>query len=341
MKKYLIKNGKSPYWQVLCKGDKITTVSTQTTDRKEAEKFLASYIPRQKQKPETIVAKTSISLSKFFEEYITYVSNTYSVKYLKKAVIPSFVSLQKHLPDMPLENISSRNIDQYISSVFSNSKYAASLYYRTLKAAFNKALVWNYIEVNPFSKIKTPKPPKSLPLFISESELIEILNNTTSNLMKDIFTTAFYTGMRLGELLNMKWNWIDFTQNIITIKNSNQFISKNKRERIIPIHQKVKAILQARFQLGKPANNLVFYRFEDVKLNEDFVSKQFKKSVRAAKLNDKIHFHSLRHSFASALVQRNVSLYAVKELLGHENIKTTQIYSHLQQENLSQAVNLL
>ncbi|MCZ7616717.1 MAG: hypothetical protein M5T52_24900 [Ignavibacteriaceae bacterium] len=107
---------------------------------------------------------------------------------------------------MPLENISSRNIDQYISSVFSNSKYAASLYYRTLKAAFNKAVVWNYIEVNPFSKIKTPKTPTSLPVFISEAELIQILDKVENQLHKDIFTTAYYTGMRLNELLNMKWD---------------------------------------------------------------------------------------------------------------------------------------
>ena len=191
------------------------------------------------------------------------------------------------------------------------------------------------------NKIKAPKVPKSFPVFISESELIMILNNTQMQLMKDIFTTAFYTGMRLGELVNMKWNWIDFTENIITIKNSSEFNSKNKRERIIPIHQKVQTILQTRFQLGKLTNALVFNRYKSIKLNEDFVSKQFKKAVRAAKLNDKIHFHTLRHSFASALVQRGISLYAVKELLGHGNIKTTQIYSHLQKDNLLDAVNLL
>ena len=160
-------------------------------------------------------------------------------------------------------------------------------------------------------------------------------------LMKDIFTTAFYTGMRLGEILNMRWNWINFSENIITIKNSSEFNSKNKRERIIPIHPKVDSIFQTLYQLGKDQNSLVFFRKKNIKLNEDFVSKQFKKAVREAKLNDKIHFHSLRHSFASALVQRGISLYAVKELLGHGNIKTTQIYSHLKQQNLIEAVNLL
>jgi integrase len=102
---------------------------------------------------------------------------------------------------MPLENISTKIIDQYISSVFSKSKYAASLYYRTLKAAFNKAVVWNYIEVNPFHKIKTPKTPSSFPVFISEAELIQILNKVEYHLHKDIFTTAFYTGMRLVNCL--------------------------------------------------------------------------------------------------------------------------------------------
>jgi site-specific recombinase XerD len=348
---FLAKDSKSPYLQVVYFVEgKRRRISTGTSNRAEAQKFLLSFNPkayvnqRNKIKPvdaDDVKTNNPILLSSFYNEYKAYISNTYSEKYLKKAVVPSFAVLQKNIPDMKLDSISTRVLDQFISSVAAKSKFCASLYYRTLKAAFNKALVWNYIEVNPFSKIKTPKLPKSLPLFISESELIEILNNTNSQLMKNIFTMAFYTGMRLGELLNMKWNWIDFTQNIITIKNSNQFISKNKRERIIPIHQKVKSILQARFQLGKPENNLVFYKYEDVKLNEDFVSKQFKKAVRAAKLNDKIHFHTLRHSFASALVQRNVSLYAVKELLGHENIKTTQIYSHLQQENLNNAVNLL
>ncbi|MBK7105520.1 MAG: site-specific integrase [Ignavibacteriae bacterium] len=343
---FLSKDTKSPYFQVIYfVNGRRTKVSTKTTIKSEAEKFLKSFVPKQKEKIIEIEQlkekKVSVKLSSFIVEYKTYIKNTYSEKYLKKAVHPSFIALQKHIFDMPLQMISTRIIDQFISSVSASSKHSASLYYRTLKAAFNKALVWNYIEVNPFQKIKSPKVPKSFPIFISESELIEILNNTDMQLMKDIFITAFYTGMRLGELLNMKWNWIDFSQNIIIIKNSNEFNSKNKCERIIPIHQKVKSIFQTLYQLSKDQNSLVFYRKKNIILNEDFVSKQFKKSVRTAKLNDKIHFHSLRHSFASALVQRGISLYAVKELLGHGNIKTTQIYAHLQKDNLKEAVNLL
>ena len=62
---------------------------------------------------------------------------------------------------------------------------------------------------------------------------------------------------------------------------------------------------------------------------------------RSSNLSDKIHFHTLRHSFASILVQKGVSLYVVKELLDHEDLATTQIYSHLQKQNLKDAVNLL
>ena len=338
---FLTKDSKSPYYQLVYFVDgKRTKISTKTFDREEAEKFKASFNPKPITEPKP--QKLSIKLSSFASEYKNYVSNTHSEKYLTKAVIPSFVSLQKFLPDIPLENISSRNIDQFISFVASKAKFAASLYHRTLKAAFNKAVVWNYLEENPFNKIKSPKVPKSFPVFISETELILILNKTEVQLFKDIFTTAFYTGMRLGELLNMKWNWIDFSQGLITIKNSEDFKTKSKHERIIPIHPKVKSILKIHFPIGeRQQNDFVFNRLEGIKLNESYISKRFKKAVRSANLNDEIHFHSLRHSFASALVQRGVSLYAVKELLGHENIKTTQIYSHLQKENLSQAVNLL
>jgi len=144
--------------------------------------------------------------------------------------------------------------------------------------------------------------------------------------------------MRLSEILNMKSSWIDTQQNIITLKNSIDFTTKSKKERIVPIHPCIASIV---IKPNSKNDDFIFNRKSDIKFNEDYVSKQFKKALRATKLNDDIHFHSLRHSFASNLVQRGVNLYVVKELLGHEDIKTTQIYSHLTQSSLSNAVCLL
>ena len=147
---------KSPFYQVVYyKNGKRTTVSTGTTDEKEAEKFLNHFNPELiQEKPKR---ESSINLSSFIKEYKQFIKNTYSKAYYERAVIPSFNKLEKFLPNLPLDMISSRNMDQFISSIMSYSKSAASLYHRTLKAAFNKALAWNYIKENPFNKIKTPK----------------------------------------------------------------------------------------------------------------------------------------------------------------------------------------
>lgn len=335
---FLTKDSKSPFYQLVYFIDgKRTKVSTKTSDRREAEKFKKFF------KPESVTPaekEISIRLSKFRTEYETYISNTYSKAYLERAVVPSFNKLQAFLPDLNLETITSRNADQFISSIITYSRSAASLYHRTLKAAFNKALTWNYIKENPFTKVKPPKVVKSYPLFITQVEFQEILNHTGHEFLKDIFIVAFNTGLRIGELLNMKWEWVNFNQNFISIKNSDEFLTKGKKERHIPMNPSVQLILKKRFPIPLK-DDYVFYKIPGIKLNENFVSKSFKRAVRAAKLNDDIHFHTLRHSFASALVQRGVSLYIVKDLLGHEDLRTSQIYSHLQKENLAQAVNLL
>ena len=73
----------------------------------------------------------------------------------------------------------------------------------------------------------------------------------------------------------------------------------------------------------------------------DYVSKKFKRACKAAGMDKAIHFHSLRHSFASNLAQKGVSLYVIKELLGHSSISTTEIYSHLNMDSLKEAIRIL
>ncbi|MCL4551729.1 MAG: tyrosine-type recombinase/integrase [Bacteroidetes bacterium] len=338
---FISKTKKSPFYQLTYEIDgKKTTVSTKTKNLNDAHLFLINF--QKKREGESKEQIKILRLAEFRDEYVDYIIQTKSKSYVRSIKL-SFKMLIAFAGDIQLNRLDLRTVDKFITITFSRTPRGASLYYRTLKAAFSKAVLWNYISENPLKKIKSPKVAKVFPAFISETELRSILEKTKEEYLRDLFYTAFYTGMRQGELVNMKWSWIDLNENKITVHCTDSFTTKSKKERIIPISQNLRNIFVNRIPKVFSITNddYVFSRVVGIKLNEDFVSKKFKKVVRAAKLDDKIHFHSLRHSFASLLVQRGVSLYVVKELLGHEALSTTQIYSHLQQQNLRDAVNLL
>jgi len=336
---FISKSKKSPFYQLTYEVDgKRTTVSTKTQNKQEAYKFLESF---QKEQEKLKEPKKIYLLSNFRDEYIDFVRPIKSEKYLISIAL-SFKQLLNSCGDIPLNEIDNRIIDKFVTTTYSRTQRGAHLYYRTLKSAFNKAIQWNYISINPFTKIKFPKLSKSFPVFISEDELLIILANTTYQHLQDIITVGFYTGLRLGELVNMKWNWINFFQNQITVSCSDEFQTKNKKERIVPLNAKVRSVLTRRFNSSfhKP-DEVVFFRIQGKILYQEAISKQFKKIVRKSNLNEKIHFHTLRHSFASLLAQKGISLYIIKELLGHEDLATTQIYSHLQKQNLIDAIKIL
>ena len=336
---FLSKSNKSPFYQITFElNGKRSTVSTRTRNKEEAYKFLAKFDPLDYKKQIAPIKGNSLLLSTFKDEYLKYAKLRFSKSYVERSIEPAFKLIIEFAGDIPLKQLDLKTLDNFIINKYNSTKSGAALYYRTLKAAFSKAVIWNYLSDNPLKKIKAPKVPKSNPVFISETELNLILDKTTNQNLKNIFTVAFYTGMRLSEILNMKSSWIDTQQNIISLKNSVDFTTKSKKERIVPIHPRIASIV---IKPNSKTDDFIFNRKSDIKFNEDYVSKQFKKALRAAKLNDDIHFHSLRHSFASNLVQRGVNLYVVKELLGHEDIKTTQIYSHLTQNSLTNAIQLL
>ena len=324
---------------------KIRRISTGTKSKSLAKKYLSNFVqnpetePEPAPKPEPSIGKL---LQEFVKEYLSYVEGVKSPSYVR-SIISSFRQLMLSIGNPPINEINPKILDQFIIKRFSGSPGAAILYFRTLKAAFSKAVIWEYLNENPFSKIKIPKRVKSLPIFISEEEFQKILDQTNNRMMREIFTVAFYTGMRQGEILNMKWKWINFDNGIITVTNSDIYKTKSKKDRIIPMSKKALWALKHRVNYSKntESEDYVFYRRSSLKLNENYVSKMFKKMVRKTNIDERVHFHTLRHSFASMLVQKGVSLYVVKEILGHEDLSTTQIYSHLQSENLSQAVSFL
>lgn len=315
-------------------------VSTKQNSELKALEFAKSILPEKLSKDINFSATdelkvNAIDLNQFQDEYCRYAENLYSVKYVMSIKL-SFREMLKIVGNRDLKHITTKEIDHFLIGKFRSSKHAAHLYLRTLKAAFNKAITWGYLEINPFIKIKIPKPPKNNPMFITESELELILSKTDNHDLSDIFKVAFFTGMRLGELTNLKARQVDLNNLLIRVSCDKNFQTKSKQERVIPLAKQIISIITDRVNSKQV---YLFTKTGNIKYNEDYVSKKFKEAVYNTRLPDSIHFHTLRHSFASNLVRNGASLYIVKELLGHQSITTTQIYSHLSNQDLVEAIN--
>lgn len=333
---YLIKPKNKPFYQIIYfRNGKKTSKTTKTKRKSEAMKFLSEF----KKNLQTKEIIPEIKLSDYREKYLEYMKRGYSKSYLTSIDL-SLRKLQEFTGDVYLNKITRAIAEDFITSTYKRTKYGARVFNRNLKAAFNKAMEnWKYVEENPFKKIKIPKIPEKLPVFVTEPEFRVILDHTDSQLMKDIFTVAFFTGMRLSEITNLTWSNIDFGNKVVIVKNTETFTTKSKKERIIPMTKEVNSIFHKYDSIKRSVDHPVFYRILGIVLRGDYISKRFRVAVKKADLYRKgIHFHSLRHSFASNLVLKGVPLVIVKELMGHSDISTTLIYSHVRREDLVNAV---
>ena len=141
--------------------------------------------------------------------------------------------------------------------------------------------------------------------------------------------------MRQMELITLRWNQVNLKSKIVILDNQTH-ITKGKKVRMIPLNSKAVGALTNR----NKKSELVF-TYKGKPMGQDFITHKFSEYVVKSGLNTKLNFHSLRHSFASWLVQAGVSIYEVSKLLGHSDIKTTQIYAHLRSDDLRRSVALL
>jgi len=323
--------------------NKLKRISTEHKRKQEALIFVSKF-------KESLLASKKpefITLENFQKKYISFTEKTMSEGYNKNIKYAFGILVDHFGSEVPIKKISPNDLEYFLVNKFPEAKHATALTYRTLKSAFQKAIQWNYLEVNPLEKIKLPKIPQNKPIFISDIELRQIISYEQNETLKDIYFFAFYSGCRINEILNLKWNSIDFAERIISIRNDETFTTKSKKERIIPINNNLFENLKNRLPKVNKINNdaYVFLDSKGRKFRADTVSKWFKKTVKDAakeiKIDTNIHFHTLRHSFASCLVQRGVSIYEVSKLLGHSDIKVTEIYAHLKPDNLRKAIDLL
>ena len=310
-------------------------VSTKCTKKNDANKFITKF----KNELEKKQHLKSISLNKAIKQYLSYCKIHFSTKH-HETLTYNLNSFLRVVSDKPLNKVNKSEIENFIhSKILDNKLHSAFQLYKNLKTFFNWSLDNDYIERLPMQKMNCPKLPEKKPNWLTKDQFEIILSKVNDSMLANIYEILFNTGMRANELLSLDWSNIDLENRLIHIKNSETFQTKTGKERSIPMNEKVYLIIQR--QPTRFIGGLLFTNWNKVKFNVDYVSKQFKKALRETNLNQDIHLHSLRHSFASNLAKQGISLLKIGFLLGHSKQQTTMIYSHLAPSDLSNVVNQL
>lgn len=177
-------------------------------------------------------------------------------------------------------------------------------------------------------KVKLLKGEKKRVRFLSESEADKLITRCPAHL-KPVVTLALHTGMRKSEILRLTWGQVDRKTGYITL-----YDTKNNERREVPINKTVDDLLK---KLPININGRVF-NYQGEALAD--VKRSFASACTSAGIND-LHFHDLRHTFASWLVMKGVDLRTVMELLGHKSLKMVLRYAHLAPDHKSKAVHVL
>ncbi len=198
---------------------------------------------------------------------------------------------------------------------------------RTLKAMFNKGVEWQLVDRNSAHAVRPPRDLRSSPVaFYAQTELTKLYQSSSPR-NAAIWKLLANTGMRRAEALNLRWS--DVSDNAITIVSRQGARTKSGKWRHVPISPGAAEALETLRGMAKTERVLP-------SLAGHSLTRQFDRDLRKAGLGGNLH--RLRHTFAAHLVMGGIPLYAVKTLLGHASVTTTEIYAHLAPEHLQATV---
>ena len=210
-----------------------------------------------------------------------------------------------------------------------------------LKGSLTKAVEWEIggLERSPAAGFRTLKDPPTIDRYLTPEEserLLDAVLRSNSPMFKHLIPFLLLTGARKREALDARWEFIDFQRQVLTVP-----LSKSGKPRHIPLSDSVMNVLRsARVAVNREVGAHCPWVFPNLETGKPYISTfhSWDRIRIAAGLKD-VRMHDLRHSFASALVNRGATLYDVKEILGHANFSTTQRYAHLTQDRLIEAVS--
>ena len=232
-----------------------------------------------------------------------------------------YLFLRKYLFVLKEKNLSNRSIGRKLS---------------TLRSFFKFLTREGYLKTNPITSLSSPKQEKRLPHFLTEEEVRHLIEAAFSKDEKDIrglrdravLETFYSTGIRISELVGLNREDLDFISGIAKVRG------KGKKERIVPIGEAALRAISRYLESRKKESAVLFLNKSGNRISTRGVRDIVEKYIHRAGIKQGISAHTLRHSFATHLLNRGADLRSVQELLGHANLSTTQIYTHLTTERL-------
>ena len=287
------------------------------------KKLFNNFLRTEKSLSENSIQSYNFDLDRFFA-YVNDVKLVDSIKKIDEKIVSDYIGYLRKTETKRGNKYSEKSINRFISS---------------LKSFFNFLLSENVIKNNPFENIDTPKTSKVLPTVLSINEVEEMLKvpdvkDRLGLRDKAILETMYASGLRVSELINLEISNIFFEEGFVRI------IGKGSKERIVPIGRSAlkyitKYIKESReFLKNSRSENYLFLNFRGSKLSRMAIWDIVRKYCKQAKIAKEIHPHTLRHSFATHLLEGGADIRIIQEMLGHSDISTTQIYTHIDIEYL-------
>jgi len=222
------------------------------------------------------------------------------------------------------------------------SKSSISRKLACLRSFFKYLVRENILTQNPAAGIATPKKEKRLPSFMNPEEITKLLDSPVKNSWdekrdKAILEMLYSSGLRVSELAGLNHDDLDFFGGLIRVRG------KGKKERIVPVGQAALNSLRAYLDVKAPREPVnaikkpLFISRIGSRLTDRSVRRMILKYVKRTGLGKEISPHMFRHSFATHMLDRGADLRSVQELLGHANLSTTQIYTHVTTQRLKDA----
>ena len=284
----------------------------------------------------------------FLKEYLTTLKlernlsgNTVSSY---KNDISSLFSFLETLNITDPSQVNKKELNSFFSSLSKTglSSNSAARYYSSIKGFFRYLFIQNYIKENPMEKVSSPKLKKGLPLVLSVTEVDSILSRPDTAIVlglrdKALLELLYACGVRVSELLGLKVSDLFFNEEMIRV------FGKGSKERLVPVGRSAvkwvkEYLIKSRPMLEKKhkSENFLFLNKRGTKLSRMGIWKIVDKYVKDAGIKKEVHPHTFRHSFATHLLEGGADLRAVQEMLGHADISTTQIYTHIDREYIKQ-----